>query len=220
VFEAIADQARRGAASVSAQALLWQAGYHHALALLEASDLAATIGAIEGMRVPPAGISPERWPGVAGEMAPVVASAFVRSVNRHEGGLPARLAGDVEASLNASADAAPNPAELSSRPGWALDAAFCRGMLALNHEAAPGRAAAWFHGVYEAALARWRRRGESAAATHCWTARYHEAIARARAGDREAATVIARAMRARRSPRMPPVPRALRRSARTLLRDA
>jgi SAM-dependent methyltransferase len=218
VFEAIADRARRGTASASAQALLWQAGYHRALSLLEADDLPATIDAIDGVRTPPPGIPPGLWPGI-GEMAPVVAGAFVQSVNRNDGALPARLAGDIEAALGAAEDRTPDPADLASRPDWALDATFCRAMLTLNHEGAPARAAAWFRCAYEAALRRWRQQGGGVAAENqCWTARYHEGIALARAGDREAATAIARELMAGRSPGMPPVPRALRRSAPELLR--
>jgi hypothetical protein len=220
VFHAIADQARRGAASASAQALLWQAGYHRALSLLGSDDLPATIDAIDVMRTAPSGIPPEHWAGIGGAMAPLVASAFVQAVNRHDGAVPARLAADVEAALSAAADAPPDPANLGARPDWALDAAFCRAMLALNHELQPERAAAWFHSAYEAALRQWRQHGgASRAGTRCWTARYHEAIARARAGDADAARAIARELTSRRSSVTPPVPRALRRSGRALLRQ-
>ncbi len=154
VYRAASACEQEHSASPSARALLWTARYHEALSLALADNLEAAVAIAESMKTPPPGISPMLWHGAGPDTMPVVSSVFVRVVNRGDGPLAARLVADVEAALGAADGEAPDPVHLAARSDLALDATFCRAMLALNHEQAPHRAAAWFHSVYAAASAR------------------------------------------------------------------
>ena len=138
----------------------------------------------------------EPWRGVGSDRLAIVGSVFVGLVNRGSGALATSLVTDVELALGVGSDDGPDPDMLAAGSDLALDAAFCRAILALNQERAFDRAARWFHAVYEAACQRVRHGTASASAgALLWIARHHHALALTLADDLAAAAAVLRDMK-------------------------
>jgi SAM-dependent methyltransferase len=218
VYEAACERWRKAAVSPSASGLLWPARYHEALSLVQADDLQAAASLVERLKAPPSDIPSAPWNVGGFDRAVLLGIVFVRLVNRGDGSVAARLAADVEAALGAVDGEAPDPAVLASSTDLALDATFCRAMLALNHEEAYEKAATWFRRVYEAACERWGRGAISPSASGLlWPARYHEALSLVRAKDLQAAASIVESMAGGEVSNLPPVPEPLADAVRALL---
>jgi 2-polyprenyl-3-methyl-5-hydroxy-6-metoxy-1,4-benzoquinol methylase len=218
VYEAAYARARRDDPSPSTRTLLWPARYHEALALVQANDLSAALSTVESMETPPPGVPPALWRALGADRMRVIGSIFVRLVNQGSGAGAARLVAEVEAAFGVAPGEAPDPAALAAGSDLELDAVFCRAMLALNHQRTPERAASWFHSAYEAACERWRSATASPSAQALlWTARYHEALALARAGNPHRAALIAEQITSDHATTQPPVPPSLADAACPLL---
>lgn len=150
------------------------------------------------------------WNVAAFDRRELTCRVFVALVNRGAYLQAASLVSEIEPGLGAGTGGAPDSVALGADRDCALDAAFCRAMLALNHEQDYGRAAAWFRSVHDAACERWRRGTASASAVGLlWTARYHEALALVRGADTQAAASVVEAMAEPHLAHLPPVPEAL-----------
>jgi hypothetical protein len=218
VYEAAYTRTRGDDSSPSTRTLLWPARYHEALALVQANDLSAAVSTVESMETPPPGVPRALWRALGADRMRIIGSVFVRLVNQGSGDVAAQLVDDVEAPFGVVSGEAPDPAALAARTDLELDATFCRAMLALNHERAPERAGQWFHSAYEAACERWRGATASLPAQALlWTARYHEALALAVAGDRHRAALIAEDITTGCATTQPPVPPSLADAARLLV---
>jgi hypothetical protein len=148
---------------------------------------------------------------------------FIRLVNAGHYAWADRLARPVAATLGLDG-LAPLTTDGGARPdsgaGSALSAAFCLGILALNHHGEPARAAHLFALVHEGARAACSAGTPGASARALlWPARYCQALALGRAGDgpgsRAAASSLAGPAQA--PPGLPPIPPDLRASAQELL---
>jgi len=194
---------------------------HTVLALAAADPDAALVRLRQLLgETPPPDVPPILWKVAGRDRAALLWNVFVRLVNEGEYSLAVCLVPDVQAALGAVDGEGPDPARLASSTDPALDATFCRAMLAVNHERAYQRAAGWFHIVYEAACERWQRGVASPSATGLlWTARYHEALSLVLAGDTEAAAPIIESMTRGHGDTRPPVPASLVGAVHDLLPD-
>lgn len=219
VHEAGVERLCGHVASSSVKHLAWAARYHEALALVQADQFEPALCIVQSLRTSPAHCPAGTWPGPGAERLALLGPVFVQLVNLGRVELAAELAADVETALGAASDLGPDVGTLAAASDGALASAFCRGILALNHERAFGRAATWFHAVHAAAVERWRRGNASPAAQQLlWRARYHQALSLTLAGDRDAAASAVEGLTSGRVDDLPSVPRALTRAARALTR--
>jgi SAM-dependent methyltransferase len=222
VCEAVREQLRRGTASPSATKLLWPSRYHEALSLVHADDTrgAATIQELLDEK-PPADVPGAVWNEASGERSKFVCNAFVQLVNCGETTVSVSLVPHIERMLGSDGGNRPDSGLLATAPDSALDATFCRAMLALNHEAAYRKAGEWFGSVYEAVREQLRRGTASPCAMGLlWPSRYHEALSLVHADDMPAAVRIVESAALSWSDILPPLPDEIANAMRALIQNA
>jgi hypothetical protein len=202
--------------------LLCPARYHEALSLVHADDTRGAARILELLdEKPPADVPAAVWNEASGERRNFVWNAFVRFVNCGETTVSVGLVPHIERMLGSDGGNRPDSRLLATAPDSALDATFCRAMLALNHEAEYRKAGEWFGSVYEAIREQLRRGTASPSATGLlWPARYHEALSLVHADDARGAARIVESIALSCSDRLPPLPDEIANAMRALIQNA
>jgi hypothetical protein len=202
--------------------LLWPARYHEALSLVHGDDTRGAARILELLEEkPPADVPAAVWNEASGERRKFVWNAFVRLVNCGETTVSVSLVPHIERMLGSDGGNRPGSGLLATAPDSALDATFCRAMLALNHEAAYRKAGEWFGSVYEAIREQLRRGTASPSAIKLlWPARYHEALSLVHAGDARAAVSIVECAALSCSEMLPPLSDEIANAMRALIQNS
>jgi SAM-dependent methyltransferase len=196
----------------------------HAAYCLARSDPEAALGELRVMEAARAEDDCVSAPALPAELATCARiELFVRMVNAGHYPWAAQLAAPIAAAVGLSGAAASGrqggvAPEVGSGPS--LSAAFCLGILALNHHGQPARAADLFALVHDKARTACGTGAPGPAALGLlWPARYCQALALARAGRGPASRDAASSLigPAGTGPDLPPVPADLQASARELL---
>ncbi|HVQ75512.1 MAG TPA: class I SAM-dependent methyltransferase [Candidatus Binatia bacterium] len=191
------------------------AGLDPEAALRELSAMEGQTGAGDGPGRPPAEFAP----------TPRI-EVFIRLVNAGHYASAERLAPAVAEAFGLGDRPFPIASQGGARHGAAprderaMSAAFCLGVLALNHQGQAARAAALFGLVHdEARTALGRGSGDPVASALLWPARYSQALALGRTGDHRACEAAARSLvdPGADAASFPPVPADLVASAQRLL---
>jgi SAM-dependent methyltransferase len=196
----------------------------HAGYCLARPDPEAALVELRALEAAPSGEDAVGAPPLPAELATCARiELFVRMVNAGHYPWADQLAAPVAAAVGlggAATSGAQGGVPPEAGPGSTLNAAFCLGILALNHHGQPARAADLFALVHhKARTACSTGAPEPAALRLLWPARYCQALALARAGQgaasREAASSLIGCAGA--GPGLPPVPADLQVSAQELL---
>jgi SAM-dependent methyltransferase len=223
LLEADVDPAREPAEGDGARASLYMRIRAHEVLALRATDPEAAVRCARLFldETCPPDVSPLLWSADSIHRGELLCDVFVGLVNRGDYALAVELAPDVEVVLGAEDAPGRDSPQSMTRTDHAIDAMFCRAMLALNHEGAYRRAAEGFRHAFEEVRERVVAGTASPAVIELlWTARYHEALSRLRAGDADAARSIAEGVVGAPREGLPPAPDSLVAAARSLLAEA